>query len=316
MILEINKMNLSQINSTLLMNNLSLDCSVTPLKVDYCKRVIQESGFMPMPIAGKTPDNRIMLLHGQCEVKALKDMGERNIPVMIVEVDDSIVGDKITLQLMRLNKNNNSSFTEALTLEKLIQTGKYTLAQIGGMIGQSESWVSKRNGMIKRLDKEVLEMLAKGELGIRSAIEISKIPTASQLSFAINVVNQKLTKRSIEKLIPALASKETSPNLKSIIVANPIEALKLISQEEKTKNSDKKGGEKSKKNLRAQALDWFEMRFLTLLLEEVQNKIAQNIHDLTDKDKNALNQIDASILKLSKLIQSVIKQNLAPGQVP
>jgi ParB-like chromosome segregation protein Spo0J len=308
-------MKLTQINSTLLMNNLNLDCSVTPLKVDYCKKVIQESGFMPLPIAGKTPDNRVMLLHGQCEVKALKDLGETNIPLLLVDVEDSVGGDKITLQLLRLNKNNNSSFTEALTLEKLVKTGKYTLAQIGGMIGQSESWVSKRSGMIKRLDKEVLKMLARGEIGIRSAIEISKIPTSSQLTFAINVVNQKLTKRSIEKLIPVLSSKETSAKLKLIIVANPTESLKLISQEEKTKNSDKKGSEKSPRKLTSQSIDWFEMRFLILLLAEVQNKIAQNIHDLTDKDKNALNQMDVSILKLSKLIQSIIKQNLAPGQV-
>ncbi len=306
---------ITQINSTLLLNNLSLDCSVTPLKVDYCKKVIQESGFMPLPIAGKTPDNRVMLLHGQCEVKALEDLGETSIPMLMLDVDDAIGGDKITLQLLRLNKNNNSSFTEALTLEKLVKTGKYTLAQIGGMIGQSESWVSKRNAMIKRLDKDVLKMLAKGELGIRSAIEISKIPTDSQLSFTINVVNQKLTKRSIEKLIPVLSSKETSSKLKSVIIADPTEALKLIYQEEKSKIKSKNINNKSSKNSTLKVIDWFEIRFLSMLVEEVQNKIAQSIHDLTDKDKNTLNQMDISILKLSKLIQSVIKQKLAPGQV-
>lgn len=307
-------MNVTQINAALLMNNFNLDCSVTPLKVNYCRKVIQESGFMPLPIAGKTPDNQIMLLHGQCEVKALRDMGETSIPMLLVDVDDSIGGDKITLQLLRLNKNNNSSFTEALTLEKLVNTGNYTLAEIGSMIGQSESWVSKRNGMIKRLDKDVLKMLSNGEIGIRSAIEISKIPASTQLTFAINVVNQKLTKRNVEKLIPVLSSKETSDKLKSIIVANPTEALKMIFCQEKAENSKKKGNENISKKLTSGKNEWFAIRLLSILLEDIQNKIAQNIHDLTDEDKNILNEMDSRILKLSRFIQSVIKKNLAPGQ--
>lgn len=314
MILKKTKLELIDFNTKLLQDNLNLDCSINSKKIEYCKRVFRETGFMPAPIAGRTPDNDVKLLHGQCEVKMLRESGESKIPLLVVDLDDKDGGDKITLQLLRLNKHNNNAVVEALTIKSLLNTGKYTLNQIANMIGQSESWVSKRSTMIKRLEPDVLNMLGKGDIGVRAATEISKIPRELQVSFAFNAISQKLTKRNIEKLTPLLSSSETTEKFKETIVSNPLEALRIIGKEESINEKLKKRKKQSQDQMPTKISNCKEIRFITVLTKEVESKVAQNINNLDKADENALEQLNNCLMRLSKLILSIVNKALAPGQ--
>lgn len=320
------KISIEETKANILISNMSLKPSVLNSKIEQCKKIIKESGIYPLPIAGKMPDSKMIIVHGQDEIDALKEMGETSVSTVVVGIKNEQELNRLTLQLIQLRKTN-TSLSEAILAEKMLSSGKYTLQDIATAANKSKSLICKMIKMIKRMSSELIKMVSEGKLSVHMAINISKLPLEAQFEFAVKSTNSLIAQRDIEKIITTVVSDETPEEIKKIIISEPSAGIKYIKQSEKSKYSrtkcyGKKGAERAykendcsdKKNTENTCNDWFEIRFMRVLVVELENRIALEIANIGIADKKPLKELGAGISRLHRLIEECVNNNVAHRQ--
>lgn len=308
-----NKINIKEEKSDMLISNMSLKSSFESSKIDRCKKIFKDCGVYALPIAGKLPDNKMIVLHGQCEVEALRDIGESKVSMIVVDVENELSVDRLSLQFIQLTKSN-TSLSEAILAEKLYSSHQYTLQQIAVVANKSKGMICKMVRMVRNMTPTVIEMVNKNQLSVRMAICISKLPQDVQLEFATATKTALLPQRDIEKIIPMINSDATPDEIKKLIIKNPSEGLKYIRQSEKSKLNQKTANRNVGPQEPSDCCNWTEVRFLRVLVVELENKIANEIVHLNESGKKTLKELNIGIIRLYKLINKCVDNNVSHGK--
>ncbi|MDD4347457.1 MAG: ParB/RepB/Spo0J family partition protein [Desulfitobacteriaceae bacterium] len=150
-------------------DNQVLSLSVNRQDVERCARVIREYGLLTPPVIGDLPDGTRLVLSGECEFLALREMGVRNVEAVAVPILEEQDSSRLSLLLASLRKSPNA-LSEGMLVAQLLKTSKYTQSQVGEMLGKSVSWVNKRISLITRLHPAVRELVTLRQLCPHSAI--------------------------------------------------------------------------------------------------------------------------------------------------
>jgi len=179
-----------------------------------------------------------LLLSGQCELTALRELGVKKMEVIEVFVsDDGGAKAKLSLQLMSLHERPGA-LCEGQLLQEAVSAG-VTRAEIQTMLGKSASWVSNRLALVTRLDGNVYEMVRSGLLDPRSAQEIARLPADVQFAFAETVIREGLPKSVIESLVAGYRDESCPDMVKTQILINPRSALKRMMDKRRAVNIGK-----------------------------------------------------------------------------
>lgn len=224
-----------QVNTTCIKDNQVLALSVNRQDVERCTRIIRQYGLVTPPVIGNFQDGTKLLLSGECEFIALKEMGVKNVDAVAVPISLSEEGDKLCLLLSCLKKSP-CALSESILISQLINTGNYTQFQIGDLLGKSASWVNKRISLATKLHPAVREMVILKQLCPQSAQEIARLPTDVQHDFATKVVSECLPKSAIEVLSTAFNRVDCPSSLKEQILKHPKHALSLLNQLQQVKS--------------------------------------------------------------------------------
>ena len=178
----------------------TLAAGVDRRAIERCKDAIEKLGVLHTPVIGTTQTGNRLLLSGQCELTALRELGVKKMDALEVEVTgDAGARAKLSLLLISLKEMPNA-LCEGLLLQEAVTAG-VPRAEIQAMLSKSASWVSNRISLVTRLDGNVYELVRCGLLDPRSAQEIARLPAKAQFAFAQTALRECLPKSAIESLV-------------------------------------------------------------------------------------------------------------------
>jgi len=218
-----------KMDTTYIKDNEILAMSINRQDVDRCSRIIREYGLLTPPVVGNFKDGTQLVLFGECEFTALKEMGVKKVDAISVPIIEDEDGNKLALLLSGLKRNPNA-LSEAILIEQLIKTGKYTQIQLAEMLGKSTSWINKRISLVTKLNPAVREMVTMKQLCPHSAQEISRLPQEAQYGFSTKVVTDGLPKSAVETLVATFNNQDCPSALKEQILDQPRHALSKLEQ--------------------------------------------------------------------------------------
>jgi ParB family chromosome partitioning protein len=218
----------AQVETACVQDNHVLALSVNRQDIDRCINVIRQYGLLVPPVIGDMGDKGQMVLSGECEFLALREIGIKRAEAVTVPIGEKGEGDKLSLLLSSLKKSPNA-LSEGILINKLFSTGQYTQSQLGGLLGKSVSWVNKRISLATRLEPPVMELVKHGHICPHSGQEISRLPAEVQHGFAVSVVKEGLPKSSVEALVAAFNAPGCPDRIKEQIVSEPRRTLARLS---------------------------------------------------------------------------------------
>lgn len=208
-------------------DNQVLSLSVNRQDVERCARVIRQYGLLTPPVVGDFPDGTRLVLSGECEFLALREMGVRSVEAVAVPVMEEQDSSRLSLLLSSLRKSPNA-LSEGMLVAQLLKTGQYTQSQVGEMLGKSVSWVNKRISLITRLHPAVREMVTLRQLCPHSAQEIARLPEEIQHAFSTKVVQEGLPKSAVEVLVETYNKEGCPDSFKEQMLEHPRHALEKV----------------------------------------------------------------------------------------
>jgi len=220
--------------------NKTLAAAVDRRAIERCKEAIEKLGVLHTPVIGTAKGGKRIILSGQCELTALRELGVKKMDAIEVDIAGGAAASaKLTLLLLSL-QGRPGALCEGLLLQEAVGAGVPRL-EIQGMLGKSASWVSNRLSLVTRLDSSVYEMVKGGLLEPRSAEEIARLPAEAQFAFAEVAVREGLPKSAIESLVSGYRDGSCPDAVRAQIIGNPREALKRMSDKRRAVDADRHG---------------------------------------------------------------------------
>ena len=219
---------ITRVETTYVQDNKLLALSVNRQDIERCMKVIRQYGLLTPPVVGSFADGAQLLLSGECEFMALREMGIKSVEAVTVPISEKNEGDKLSLLLSSLKKSPNA-LSEGLLINEMLKTGIFTQSQLGEQIGKSISWVSKRVSLVTRLHPAVCDLVIRRQLCPHSAQEIARLPQEVQHNFSIKVVQDGIPKSAIEALVSAFNAPNCPDEIKGQIAKNPKKVVPRLS---------------------------------------------------------------------------------------
>jgi ParB-like chromosome segregation protein Spo0J len=224
--------------------NKTLAAAMDRRTVDRCKEAIEKLGVVHTPVVGAAKDGRRLLLSGQSELTALRELGVKKMDAIEVDVAGDVEAKaKLSLLLMSL-WDRPGALCEGLLLQEALGDGSSRL-ELQTMLGKSASWISNRLALVTRLDGNVFEMVKNGMLEPRSAQEVARLPAGAQFAFAETAVREGLPKSAVELLVAGYNAESCPDAVKAQILSDPRAALKRMADKRRAANATQtrhKGG--------------------------------------------------------------------------
>ena len=290
---------LKEVEMANIRSNNYLSLTTTQKDVDRYVKAIREYGLLTPLVIRPSIKGGYVVISGECELEALREIDVKKIEAVVVNCDDNIEADKLSLLLSSLRKEQ-SPISEGLMLKNLLQTQNYTQADIAYLVGKSVSWISKRIALIERLDESVVKLLAAKKLCCHSAQEIARLPQNIQHQFAIKVVTDNIAKSAVERLVVSYNNKATTKSIKETISNNPKEALNLI--DELDVKTIKTPGRKNKERTADEKM-YSALRLLFKVISEVELILTE----VTPQKSQAFNNYIAKASHVSQRFSQMIQ---------
>lgn len=220
---------ITRVETACVKDNQVLSLSVNRQDVERCARVIRQYGLLTPPVVGDLPDGTRLVLSGECEFLALREMGVKNVEAVAVPISEEQDSSRLSLLLASLRKSPNA-LSEGMLIAQLLKTGQYTQSQVSEMLGKSVSWVNKRISLITRLQPAVQELVTLKQLCPHSAQEIARLPGEIQHAFATQVVQEGLPKSAVEVLVETYNKQGCPDSFKEQMLEHPRHALEKAAE--------------------------------------------------------------------------------------
>lgn len=146
------------------------------------------------------------IIAGERRWRAAKMAGLTEVPVVILDIDDSKAAELALVE--NLQREDLNPIEEAMAFETLAKEYKLTQEEISQKIGRSRPAISNALRLLD-LPDEVKQMVAGGELSTGHAKVLLSVKDEALLTEAANtVISKELTVRDTEKLIKKLNSQK------------------------------------------------------------------------------------------------------------
>jgi len=281
--------------------NTTMTATVDRRAVERCKDAIEKLGVVHTPVVGMAKDGRRMLLSGQCELTALRELGVKKMDAVEVDVaGDGKARAKLSLLLISL-QNRPGALCEGLLIQEALSIG-VNRAEIQAILCKSASWVSNRLSLVTRLDGNVYEMVKSGLLEARSAEEVSRLPQGAQFAFAETAVREGLPKSAIEHLVCGYNDDGCPDAVKAQILADPREALKRMADKRRPVNAARSNQDKA--SVPPDVVGEI-IKSVRLQMAALRRVLANIPPEDTDGYKDPLKELETGLLALRAMIRGL-----------
>jgi len=281
--------------------NKTLAAAVDRRALERCRDAIEKLGVVHTPVIGTTKDGNRILLSGQCELTALRELGVKKMDAIEVNVaDGGGTRAKLSLLLMSL-REKPGALCEGLLLQEAVSAG-VGRSEIQTMLGKSASWISNRISLVTRLDGNVYEMVKSGLLEARSAQEVARLPAEAQFAFAEAAVRDGLPKSAIELLVAGYNDETCPEAVKAQILSDPRAALKRMSDRRRSVNTERTN---HKDNTAQEIIDGCIIA-VKAQMATIYRVLCSLPTDDTELRGNTFKEVEAALLSLLSMVRGLI----------
>ena len=178
--------------------------------LDDLKKSILENGLI-QPITVRRVENHFELISGERRLRASKEIGLKEIPAYVINVDTKEAMLALAL-IENVQREDLNPIEIATTYRKLMIECNLSQEEIATKVGKERSTVTNSMRLLK-LPQKIQDALIEGTISAGHARALLSLPDeASQLLIFNRIIKEKLSVRNVEKLVKAGGdSKKTSP---------------------------------------------------------------------------------------------------------
>lgn len=172
------------------------ELSVHPLRYSfYAESHIEELvrsmrviGLLEPVLVCSADDGGYMILSGHYRVRAARRLRWKEVLCRLVECDRR--RSYMIFCTSNILTRGLGAIEEAHMISLLVSREKLTYSEIGEIWGRSKSWVSRRIGLLTRLDPPVEKDLGTGYLSPRIAQELMRLPRGNHQSRVLKIIRK------------------------------------------------------------------------------------------------------------------------------
>ena len=185
------------------------DLSLGQMRIMNMSRILEMEKSMRLhgqlqPVVARMHGGGIQLIDGYKRLYAAEALLMESLQCRLLEVDEHQA--KVLMLSYNWTSRSLESYEEALVLKDLTQSHSMDQRELSRVTGKSVSWVSRRLGLIERLDEEIGTEIRMGVLTGSHARALMRLPRGNQLTIARVIQTHKLTSRQSDHLVNAYLS--------------------------------------------------------------------------------------------------------------
>jgi len=179
--------------------------------IEELAKSIKEQGLLQPIVVRKTSDEKYQIISGERRFRALKSLGESEIPAIVREDID----DRQMLELALVENIQREDLNEieaALSYKKLIDECNYSHQQLSDKLGKSRAVVTNSLRILK-LPQQIQDMLRNRQISAghaRALLAIENPILQAQLSQEI--IKKSLSVREVEKKVSQILNNNSRKN--------------------------------------------------------------------------------------------------------
>jgi len=158
------------------------------------------------PVVARMHKEGVQLIDGYKRVYAAENLLMEVLQCRLLEVDEHQA--KVLMLSYNWTSRSLEPYEEALVLKDLLETHAMDQRELSRLTGKSGSWVSRRLGLIERLDEEIAAQIRMGNLTGSHARALIRLPRGNQLAVARAIQRYNLTSRQSDRLVEAYLATE------------------------------------------------------------------------------------------------------------
>ncbi len=176
-----------------------------PKPLEELRNSILKNGLIQPITVRRVENGKYQLISGERRLKAVKEIGYREIPAYIIEVESNEMMLAMAL-IENLQREKLNPIEEAYAYKRLMDECALTQEMIATRVGKDRATVANVVRLLK-LPPEVRDSLIKEEITMGHARALINLPSvSSQLQILRKIISANLSVRDVEKLVKDYAS--------------------------------------------------------------------------------------------------------------
>lgn len=193
-----------------------------PEALEELKKSILSNGLIQPITVRRTPDHKYQLISGERRLIACKEIGYKEIPAYIIEVEsDELMLALALIENIQREKLNPVEVGSAY--KRLMEECHLTQEQIAEKVGKDRTTIANSIRLLK-LPEEIRNALISEEISPGHARALINLPTEDlQLKILQKIIDENYSVRKVEKLVKNLSNGESGKSQKksfSILPSN------------------------------------------------------------------------------------------------
>lgn len=177
------------------------------------------------PIIVRKIGDKYEIIAGERRYKASVLAGKRDIPAIIVDMNDNTSSEVALLE--NVQRENLSPIEEAVSYKKILDMGYLTQAQLAEKLGVAQPTVANKLRLLD-LTPEVQDALLEGQISERHARSLLRLKDAiDQIDMLDRIVKERLTVRKTDEEINKVLLSDDSDSLEILDFLSPVKEEKM-----------------------------------------------------------------------------------------
>jgi ParB family chromosome partitioning protein len=177
--------------------------NIDPVSLEELKKSILTNGLIQPITVRRTPDHKYQLISGERRLNACKDIGYKEIPAYIIDVDSEELMLALAL-IENIQREKLNAIEIGTAYKRLMDECHLTQEQIAARVGKDRTTVANSIRLLK-LPQKVQDALIQDKISMGHARAIINLENAGlQLQLLANIISKNLSVRKVERLVREL----------------------------------------------------------------------------------------------------------------
>ena len=196
------------------------DLSLSGMRIMNPERILRIEKSMSLhgqlqPVVARENNGNYQIIDGFKRFHAAADLMMESLQCRVLDIDLA----QAKVLLLSYNRCNQSmdAWEEAMVLRDLLSAHSLSQSTLARMTGYSRSWVSRRLGLIEKLDQDISSDIMMGVLTSSHARALTRLPRGNQGEFARVITSYRLSSRQSEALAEAFLKAKSREQQRQIL---------------------------------------------------------------------------------------------------
>lgn len=189
--------------------------NIDPVSLDELKKSILTNGLIQPITVRRTPDHKYQLISGERRLQACKEIGFREIPAYIIDVDSEELMLALAL-IENIQREKLNAIEIGTAYKRLMDECHLTQEQIAERVGKDRTTVANTIRLLK-LPQKIQDALAQDKITSGHARALINLDNeALQIQLLENILSKNLSVRKVERLVRELSEGGSRKSKKSV----------------------------------------------------------------------------------------------------